>query len=438
MVLNDSGVEHSSVSAMTSAVSPLNPAALPARLAFILPRYAKSIGGGAETLARELAQALVAAVPSLEIEVWTTCALDHRTWANEAAAGIDFDGPIKVIRFPVDERDLEVFISSEHAIQKGDPFTAEQQLAWLAASVNSKELYEHIVRCGDSFDVLLFAPYLFATSFWGSLIYPEKSVLIPCLHDEAYAYLDIFRAQFGLVRGLVCNAVPEQKLLLDICQDVLTAERTAVVGMGFHPSPCYQRANARSISLGSTVLEQPYLLYSGRKESGKNVDWLIDCFEHAGDLKCSLVLVGAGSIDFRQELPQKVIDLGFVSEEEKLRLMANALALCQPSQNESFSIVMMEAWQQGTPCLVHADGAVTRDHVIRSGGGLYFQNAHELRGVVEFLLQNPESARALGAAGQKYVATEYSWDAVLGRFVAALQQFGLANTTASEVSSGAY
>ncbi len=183
----------------------LSPRASISSLAIVLPRYGASLGGGAETLARSLAEYLAGRLPGLgpsqprlieRLEVWTTCALDHRTWANHYPPGTISDNGILVRRFPVDERNLEVFINFEIGMTRGMPSTVEQQLDWLANSVNSKALYQHLLQHEAEFDAILFAPYLFATSFWGALIAPHKSILIPCLHNEAYAYLDVFRYLF--------------------------------------------------------------------------------------------------------------------------------------------------------------------------------------------------------------------------------------------------
>jgi glycosyltransferase involved in cell wall biosynthesis len=108
---------------------------------------------------------------------------------------------------------------------------------------------------------------------------------------------------------------------------------------------------------------EPFLLYVGRKEAGKNVPLLIDYFaqykrQYGGEL--CLVLVGKGAVEIPPDRRHNILDLGFLSEQDKLDAYAAALALCQPSCNESFSIVMMEAWVAGTPTLVHANCAVTR------------------------------------------------------------------------------
>ncbi|MCB0324057.1 MAG: glycosyltransferase family 4 protein [Bdellovibrionales bacterium] len=396
------------------------------RLAFVLPRYGKSIGGGAETLAGEIArryaQRNIDRGVAPGVEVLTTCARDHRTWANYYEPSTVEEDNLVIRRFPVDERDLEKFIHAEIAVRDGRTLTLEEQLDWLAHSVNSRELYRYILAQGASFDALLFAPYLFATSFWGALIHPEKSILIPCLHDEPYAYFPVFQPLFRSVRGIICNAEPERTLVTNVFSGVDKERRTAVVGMGFDSEPLTADSESR---------QRTHLLFSGRKETGKNLDLLLEWYRRyreSAPNPVDLVLIGAGEIDFLDQLPEGVKDYGFVSEAEKLSLMRSALCLCQPSVNESFSIVLMEAWLQGTPVIVHADCAVTRHHAVVSGGGLYAGSAAEFSGAVRFLVDCPAQVEQLGAAGRRYVENEYNWTSVLRRFDDALAGFATTST----------
>lgn len=393
-------------------------------MAVVLPRYGAGLGGGAEALTKALIEHLGEHVG--RIEVWTTCALDHRTWQNCLPRGVADENGITVRRFPVDERDVDTFLKAEFAMRDGLQLTLDEQLVWLAESVNSRELYQHILQHGCEFPVILLAPYLFATTFWGSLIYPERAIVIPCLHDEHYAYQHVFQAQFAQVRALVFNSQPEYELARRLYPSLRLERKSAVVGMGF------ERPRA---SVAAVRRERPYLLYSGRKEQGKNLDLLLGYFESAKFAALDLLLIGSGEIDFLKAFPANVIDLGFVSEEEKLALMRGAVALCQPSVNESFSIVIMEAWQQGTPVLVHGECAVTRHHVIQSGGGLYFSNAREFAAVVETIAGNAPLRRRLGECGEEYVRREYAWPRVIQRFLEALRKFGLADESAEEAAN---
>jgi glycosyltransferase involved in cell wall biosynthesis len=111
-----------------------------------------------------------------------------------------------------------------------------------------------------------------------------------------------------------------------------------------------------------------------------------------------------------------VVDLPRLSEAEKRAACAGALAVCQPSVNESFSIVIMEAWLEGTPVLVNAECPVTRHHVSVAGGGLYFDSAAEFVAEVRYLRRHEDHAMELGRQGKQYVLANYSWEQVIGRF----------------------
>lgn len=401
-------------------------------VAVVLPRYGANLGGGAEALSKALAEHMKKYDLVSNIEIWTTCATDHRTWANQFSPGKYEEEGITVQRFLVDERNTDIYVPLEISIQQGISLTVDQQLDWLTHSVNSKGLYEHIAKEGEKFDVLLFAPYLFATTFWGALIHPKRSVLIPCLHDEPYAYLQVFKHLFQEVRGFLFNANPERELARTIYELEDLDSRSEFVGMGF-----YQSASTAVQSQINT----PYLLYSGRKEQGKNLDLLISYFQSYRQMNpesnLELVLIGSGEINFLEKLPEGVTDLGFVSELEKLSLMKGALALCQPSVNESFSIVLMEAWLQKTPVLVHARCAVTKDHALTSNGGLYFGNETEFALCVKELESSSALRASLGQGGFDYVTSVFSWDAVIKRLIKAFHKLNILDEDTYEHSGSA-
>jgi glycosyltransferase involved in cell wall biosynthesis len=384
------------------------------RFCFVVPRFFEGIAGGAETLMGALALKLHERGDY--VELLATCARDNRTWSNEFPSGESSVSGMRLIRFPVDERDLDRWIPIQVAIHEGKTVSYDDQLTWMKESVNSQALYEYLARTGGSFDAIFFGPYLFGTALWGSQIHPNKSILIPCLHDECYAYLDVIAAMFRNVRGCLFNAGPEMQLARSIYGDI----RGGVVGMGFNPP------NKNEIDLLEPYFEQqfPYILYLGRKEMGKNAHVLMDYFCEAKGLgliehETRLVILGGGSFSdlYRQDLLERgdIIDLPHLSERDKQRVIKHALYLCQPSTNESFSIVLMEAWMLGTPVVVHGECPVTKHHVIESAGGLYISAASDLGGVTQFFSES-NNRDQFATRGLNYVNCEFSWEAVLKRF----------------------
>jgi glycosyltransferase involved in cell wall biosynthesis len=291
-------------------------------------------------------------------------------------------------------------------------------------SVNSSALYRYILQVADSFDAIFFIPYLFGTTFWGSLLRPDKSYLIPCLHDESYAYTDVVASMFRQVCGAIFNAAPEQELANRLYGTI----RGGAVGMGFVPP------SEEEVAALTPYFEEhfPYIVYVGRKETGKNAHLLIDYFMESKDTatlpsNLKLVIAGGGSFsDLNRPAALErddILDVGHLSEVDKKRVIKYAHALCQPSLNESFSIVLMEAWLLGTPIIVHADCEVTRYQATRSGGGLYFSSAKEFGGVASKICQDQDLREKMAAAGEKYVLTEYNWDSVIERFDNVMDSF---------------
>ncbi len=388
-------------------------------IAAVLPRYGASLGGGAETLVRELLLHLKDVFKT--VSVYTTTATDHRTWKNELEEGTTIEDGINVHRFKVDERNLERFIHLEQKIHAGYNLSAAEQISWLEQSVNSSGLYSALLKDEKDLDLVLFAPYLFGTTFFGASLIPDKAILLPCLHDEAYAYQAIFRNIFSKCKGIVWNAAPEAELAKSIYSLPSLDDKGFEVGMGFSNISSLESDSVKK----NTIHKKPYILYSGRKETGKNLHYLIECYEEYrinSSNPVDLVIIGSGKIDFRENLPEGVFDYGFVSESDKIIFLSNAIALYQPSVNESFSIVMMEAWIQGTPVVSFSEGVVTSYHIKESGGGLVFSSRSDFSSTVGKLI-NTEERNKLGELGREYVKNKYSWDAVVNRFTKACQQW---------------
>jgi glycosyltransferase involved in cell wall biosynthesis len=99
--------------------------------------------------------------------------------------------------------------------------------------------------------------------------------------------------------------------------------------------------------------------------------------------------------------------LGRISDAEKSDLLAAADVLVHPSHLESLGIVLLEAWQAGTPVLVPAWNAVTAGQVGRSGGGRTYATHGAFATELAALLDREGAER--GAAGRAWVAEECAW-----------------------------
>lgn len=377
-------------------------------IAFIAPRFLEGSNiGGAETLLKQLAIHLAQA--GHNVSFLTTCAQDHVTWSNEVPVGIKETNGLQVHFFPVDDnRDLETFHSIQQSICNGKDVSIEEEKIWLKNNVNSTPLYQHIKDDGDKYDHIIMGPYLFGLIHTAAAIYPEKTFLVPCLHNEAFAYLKSIAEMFQHVKGCIFNAPAEMALAKRLYN--LDNTKLHVVGMGLDSFECNPTQTAKENNIPA-----PYLLYCGRREGLKGTPLLIDyftAFRKRTGKDIYLVFTGTGQIDIPSDIKPYVIDLGFVTEEEKHNAMSGALAFCHPSLNESFGIVLLESWLAATPALVHAGSAVLQQHCKDSNGGLWFNSYPEFEAELLLLLENQEICAAMGKAGKEYVQQNYSWQSI--------------------------
>ncbi|HMP72020.1 MAG TPA: glycosyltransferase family 4 protein [Kiritimatiellia bacterium] len=387
------------------------------RLAFIAPRFsAGGTIGGAETLLKALAEQAVA--HGCEVDFLTTCAENHFTWENTVPPGTQSHNGLTVHFFPVDDdRDVSRFLQVQQAIDARGPVSRADEEAWIANSVNSRALCQHLRDHGDRYDRILAGPYLFGITWHAAQIHPEKTYLVPCLHDEAFAYLSIMHDLFHGVAGFLFNTEPERQLALRLYN--LPQSAGAIVGLGLEPFDADAHAFAKRHHI-----QTPYLIYCGRREPLKGTPLLtayVHAFRERTGRDLMLVFTGSGEIDAPEELRPHILDVGFVSEQEKHEAMAGAIAFVHPSINESLGIVLLESWLVRTPALVHSHSAVLRDQCRRANAGLWFTHYPHFEESVLRLLDDPTLRSRLGEAGREFVLRDYAWPAVVARMFSALR-----------------
>jgi glycosyltransferase involved in cell wall biosynthesis len=380
------------------------------RLLWVVPRYGISTVGGAETLVRALATRGVPAGWSCDVA--TTCAVDHTTWANELPPGESTADGVRVHRFEVGPRDQARYDELHGRVLTSPAYLDE--LEWLANSVWSPGLERFLLDAGGDYDLVIFAPYLFGTTLWGAQVAPERSAVMPCLHDEPYAYLATVKNVVQAGRGCIFNSGGEERL----ARRLYRIREGHVVGMGFDPTGPLETRFAEPRGLGR------YLLYAGRLEEGKRVDVAVEYAVRYAEERPDppqLVLIGSGSYRPPRHADGVVVHAGFLPEEEKRAAYAEAVAVVNPSRLESLSIVLMEGWLEGTPALASGESEVLRDHCAASGGGFLFDSYDSFRSALDALLGDEERRDRMGRAGRSYVLERYSWEAVAGRLVDAVE-----------------
>ena len=398
------------------------------RIAIVTPWFGAELIGGAERQAWDLAFALKRA--GADVEVLTTCCRSfHDDWsANYHRPGSSNIEGVSVRRFRVDERDRVAFSRANSALlslQRRDlrrdraPLPREKTDAFISESIRSRALVYHLQQQGADYGAFIFIPYPYGTTFDGVPLVADRAFLQPCLHDEAYAYLDAVRELFRSARGLLFNSEGEKNVAASIFGPWIHA-RAAVPGESIEVTT----PPAEPIAIKGFVPQRArYLLFLGRGDRTKNLHLAIDAFtlfrERRRASALQLVIAGPHARDLHSDVG--IVDLGAVREDEKAALLQNARALVQPSLNESFSRAVYEAWNFRRPVVVHADCVATSEIVADSGGGWLARTIEEWAGVFATIDESSDAEiDGLGARGRAVALRVGTWDDVARRTLDAI------------------
>lgn len=412
---------------------PSTPQAAPAkalRLCFITTWYGPNISGGAEAECYGLVQGLARRFPELTVEVVTTTLRDFSSSWTEPVhkPGRQVEDRIVVHRFhpspwhsplfaPINDQQLCSGDTAKLHQSHRSPLTRGQEAYYLRTMVYSEGLLQFLGHHRFEYDLFIGIPYMFAPVALGLEVVRERSVVIPCLHDERHIFLRKYRQLLEQSRANLFHVRSEMRLAESVYH--LRPNRQHLIGEQVDTST--PRGNGAAFA-ARHQLTRPYILYAGRKIAGKNLPLAVEYFrQYAAKHPHRLQFVMIGSGDLHYSGDDDIRDLGFVSPQDKLDAMAGCLALFQPSALESFSIVIMEAWLQGAPVLVNAECAVTRDHCEDSGGGFVLASYSDFERACDALLDSPSLREQMATRGAKYCRQTYSPDRVLDRVHQVLQ-----------------
>jgi len=165
--------------------------------------------------------------------------------------------------------------------------------------------------------------------------------------------------------------------------------------------------------------DAPYLLYIGRLQKYKGVLDICAAFGKISAKFPDLTLKIAGSGPFRPKLEKwikkrklgdKITLLGFISQEEKLRLLQHAFLLVQPSYKEGWGLTVIEANACGVA--VVANNAPGLCDSVQDGktGLLYkFGDVNDAAAKISELLETPEKYAEISANCRTW-AENFKWE----------------------------
>jgi glycosyltransferase involved in cell wall biosynthesis len=379
------------------------------RIGFVVPRYGTAVVGGAELAARLLAEHLVM-LGGHECEVFTTTALDASTWAHECAEGTTLEAGVTVHRFRGHGRGDD-FAPLDAAVLAGrvnDDATARRWLEQLGPVCD-----DAVAAAADSgCDVVTLHPYMYHPILTAAARLGRRALLHPATHDEPAIHLPIYAPLFRGVGGLAFWTEDEQRLTARLFPAAASMPQQ-VIGIG---------VDDPSAPAGDSGIDRPYVLCLGKVAASKGCVALARAFTAYKEHRPGpLQLVFAGPVLDAVGPFADVQVLGAVDDARRDALLAGCVALVSPSAYESLSLVVLEAWAAGRPVIVNGACAVTRNHCLRSDGGLWFDSAAQFGLALERIVADTALGDALGAAGREYVRREYRWATVLQRYTRLLE-----------------
>lgn len=375
------------------------------KIAFVVHRYGLDVNGGAEYHCRVLAEHMLS---RYEVDILTSCAINNLPWDNTYEEGLEKINQVNVYRFPVEKmRNDILFEELSKKVGKGEKEIEEEWIDQMGPCCPS--FIPFLKKNADQYEAVIFFTYAFYFTVKGMGLHLKNSILLPTAHDDASVRLPIYRHVFQSPAAFLYNSVEEREFIIKNFHTETKPSRLTCVGIDIPETQTYilpDRLNS---------YKENYIVYVGRVSNGKNFSELNrDFIEYKRRNPSQLKLVVIGRIDDRMNLiySEDIIYAGFVTDEEKTAVIANARLLVMPSIYESLSLVILESMAAGRPVLVNGRCAVLKGQCIRSNAGLYYTNFFEFEAGMNYILSNKEAYRQMCENGLAFVKANYNWDKV--------------------------
>lgn len=411
------------------------------KIAIVVQRYGLEINGGAELHARLLAEKLSYIY---DIEVITTCAVEHEFWDNYYHEGAEIINNIKVRRFRTLKKDIKQFnllkkdlyelykYKSRKLSILNFPYLYYKRKQskkkfnfneWLEVQGPfSSDLINFIRNKKEDYKAFIFFTYLYHPSNISIGEVAGKSILIPTAHDEPQFYLDGYALLFSSAKYIMYNTQTEKDLVEKVYPQTKKV-KSEIAGIGFDDY------DLTMSTLPENLHQKKYFIYIGRIVEDKGCVMMIEYFNnfkkaHPEYKDLKLVLVGKNSLDEKITQADDIILTGFVDDNLKNALLANALALIMPSFYESLSLITLEAMLMKVPVIVNKNCQVLYSHIKKSKTGKSFiDNTEFSQALIFYIHQKHGDLVSEGNKAREYVLKNYSWDIIIDKFNSAIKSF---------------
>lgn len=265
------------------------------------------------------------------------------------------------------------------------------------------------------------------------LAHPKKAGWLLHQHRQAYElfgteYGDLHQTDEGRravdeIRRWDTSLIPSLEPLFTISRNVTERLRkyNGVESSVLYPPPL----NAERFFTRHT---EKFILYPGRFDQMKRQNLIIEAMAHLPE-DVSLVLIGNDKTPMRPQLDEqikrlglgkRVAILGVVSEEKKLELYADCLAVYNGVFEEDYGYLSIEAMLASKPVLTHTDSGGAKELVEEGvSGWICPPEPERIAATLRPYCEAPDQARELGRSARRHVAAyNINWKHVVESLLA--------------------
>jgi mannosylfructose-phosphate synthase len=182
-------------------------------------------------------------------------------------------------------------------------------------------------------------------------------------------------------------------------------------------------------------LPDRYIYCLSRIDSNKGHDFLLRAFSLVKDIVDDVILViGGGSpnpkprekevfammdtIIAEEKMEDRVMFAGYVPDDKMVTYYQQAEMFVLPSVFEPFGMTSQESMACGVPVVASKFGGI-RNVIVHEKNGMLVDpsNAREFAGAMVKILKDSELRMHIGMAGSDTIRSEFSWNAIAGKFL---------------------
>lgn len=238
----------------------------------------------------------------------------------------------------------------------------------------------------------------------------------------------------GLVAATALETLPLRLLYRDTAfMTVSESTATEIAGLGVPRSSIHVAHNGvdPGVLVPGAKAETPSIVYLGRIKRYKRIEFLLEAVQRIPDVTLDI----AGDGDHRPDIEREIVARGigdrvrlhgFVSEDDKARLLRSAWINVTASSVEGWSIVAMEAAACGTPTVAMRVGGL-REAVVDGSTGVLADSREGLVASISAMLDDrPERERMSAAARER--SFDFSWERTAAKTLEVLRNTAVAGS----------